>query len=140
MTSIFSFSSNILWPIPDKSQTSLHLICCLHILSIWEESTILSPGKEFNSLSNHKILDRSKLKAFADDKINVTKEFKFVFGREENNVRKGKNAGYQHFLLFPQCFQMHSYYRVVKSRNCVAESLTHLHTMTPFDDPGKQAF
>ena len=23
----------------------------------------------------------------------------------ENNVRKGENAGYQHFLLFPQCFQ-----------------------------------
>ena len=23
----------------------------------------------------------------------------------ENIVGKGKNAGYQHFLLFPQCFQ-----------------------------------
>ena len=31
-----------------------------------------------NSLPNDKILDRSKLKAFADNKINVTKEFKFV--------------------------------------------------------------
>ena len=25
--------------------------------------------------------------------------------RVENIVRKGENAGYQHFLLFPQCFQ-----------------------------------
>ena len=25
--------------------------------------------------------------------------------RAENIVGKGKNAGYQHFLLFPQCFQ-----------------------------------
>ena len=24
--------------------------------------------------------------------------------RLENNVRKGENAGYQHFHLFPQCF------------------------------------
>ena len=25
-------------------------------------------------------------------------------GRAENNVGKGENAGYQHFLPFPQCF------------------------------------
>ena len=24
----------------------------------------------------------------------------------ENIVEKGENAGYQHFLLFPQCFRM----------------------------------
>ena len=27
-------------------------------------------------------------------------------GREENILGKGENAGYQHFLLFPQCFQI----------------------------------
>ena len=27
-----------------------------------------------------------------------------VFDRVENIVGKGQNAGYQHFLLFPQCF------------------------------------
>ena len=27
------------------------------------------------------------------------------FYRVENIVGKGENAGYQHFLLFPQCFQ-----------------------------------
>ena len=32
----------------------------------------------------------------------------FGFGRVENIVGKGENAGYQHFLLFPQCFQKHS--------------------------------
>ena len=31
-----------------------------------------------------------------------------VFDREENIVGKGENAGYQHFLLFPQCFQKDS--------------------------------
>ena len=27
-----------------------------------------------------------------------------MFDREENIVGKGENVGYQHFLLFPQCF------------------------------------
>ena len=58
-----------------------------------------------NPLPNHKILDLSKLKAFADDKINVTEKLKFLLGRVENIARKGDNAGYQHCLLFPQCFQ-----------------------------------
>ena len=58
-----------------------------------------------NSLPNDKILVWSKLKAFADDKINVTKELKFVLGKVENIVRKEENAGYQHVLLFPPCFQ-----------------------------------
>ena len=30
---------------------------------------------------------------------------KFVLGMVENIVRKGENAGYQHFHLFLQCFQ-----------------------------------
>ena len=46
-----------------------------------------------------------KLKAFADDKLNVTQNIKVVFNRIENIVAKEENAGYQHFLLFPQCFQ-----------------------------------
>ena len=32
-----------------------------------------------------------------------------AFDRLENIVRKGENAGYQHFLLFPQCFQKASF-------------------------------
>ena len=28
-----------------------------------------------------------------------------VFDRVKNTVGKGENAGYHHFLLFPQCFQ-----------------------------------
>ena len=59
----------------------------------------------FNSLPNDNILDLSKFKAFADDKINVIQKLKFVSRRVENSVGKGENAGYQHFLLFPQCFQ-----------------------------------
>ena len=49
-----------------------------------------------------------------DDKIIVTQRLKFVLGRIENIVGKGENAGYQHFLLFPQCFQKRSFPGVFK--------------------------
>ena len=59
----------------------------------------------FKSLPDDKSLDLSKLKAFADNKINVTVKLKFALGQKENIVGTGENAGNQHFLLFPQCFQ-----------------------------------
>ena len=37
--------------------------------------------------------------------MNVAQKMISVFDRAENIVGKGENAGYQHFLLFPQCFQ-----------------------------------
>ena len=49
------------------------------------------------------------VKAFADDKINVAEKLKSVLERVENIVGKGENAGFQHFLLFPQCFQKASF-------------------------------
>ena len=57
-----------------------------------------------NPLSDNKILDWSKLKTFADNKLNITQDMKVVFHRIEN-MGKEENAGYQHFLLFPQCLQ-----------------------------------
>ena len=63
----------------------------------------------FNSLPNNKILDVTKLKAFADDKINIAQVKISIFDKVENIVGKGENAGYQHFLLFPQCFQKASF-------------------------------
>ena len=57
------------------------------------------------SLPKNEILDWSKLQAFADNKINVTEKLQFVLGKVENIVGKGENAGYQHSLPFPQCFE-----------------------------------
>ena len=37
--------------------------------------------------------------------MKLAKMMIFVFDGVENIVRKGENAGYQHFLHFPQCFQ-----------------------------------
>ena len=58
-----------------------------------------------NPVPNNKILDWSNSKAFADDEKNLSQKLEFVFGRVENIVGKGENVGYQHFLLFPLCFQ-----------------------------------
>ena len=58
-----------------------------------------------NYLPNGKISDWSKVKAFADVKIDVTNKLNFVLGRIINIVGKRETAGYKHFLLFPQCFE-----------------------------------
>ena len=60
--------------------------------------------KQFNSLPNDKFMDMTKLKAFADDKFNVTNMTFSPCDRAKNTMGKEENAGYQHFLLFPQCF------------------------------------
>ena len=90
-------------------------------------SFTVPPGQTYalvclNSLPNDKILDWSKLKAFADKNVIVTQNWTFALGREENIVGKGENAGYQHFLLFPQCFQKAFFPRAVKSLDCVVKS------------------
>ena len=43
--------------------------------------------------------------------MNVNAQLKIGLGRTENIVGKGENAGHQHFLLFPQCFQKASFSR-----------------------------
>ena len=63
------------------------------------------------SLQNNKILDLSKFKAYADDKIlvNVIEKLNLDFRRVGNIVGKRENVGYQHFLLLLQCFLMASF-------------------------------
>ena len=41
---------------------------------------------------------------------------------------KEKNAGYQHFLLFPKCYSKGFRYRAVKNYDCVVVGLTHYQT------------
>ena len=66
------------------------------------------------SLPNEKIWALTKLKAFADYKLNVNKMQISLFDRVGNIVGKGENAGYQHFLLSPQCFQKATFSRSLK--------------------------
>ena len=47
----------------------------------------------------------------------------FVVDGVENIVGKGENAGYQHFLLFQQCFPPKaSFFGIVKSGDYVVKS------------------
>ena len=50
-----------------------------------------------------KFLTASNWKHLQTTNLNVAKIS--VFDGVENIVGKGENAGYQHFLLFPLCFQ-----------------------------------
>ena len=51
-----------------------------------------------NSLPNYKFSDYSKLKAVADDNLNVVQIMISVYKRVENIVGKGETADYQHFF------------------------------------------
>ena len=76
-----------------------------------------------NSLPDDKILDIIKLKAFADDKINVGQMMISVYDRVQNIVEKGQNADNQHFLHFPEHFQYLGFFLGVnKSQDCVVKS------------------
>ena len=57
-----------------------------------------------NCLPSYQIMDLTKLKAFADGKLNIARVMISLFDRVKNTVGKGENAGYHHFLLFVQYF------------------------------------
>ena len=54
-------------------------------------------------------------------KLNVAEMRISLFDRVENTLGKGENAGYQHFLLFPQCFPKPSSLGSLKSRDCLVK-------------------
>ena len=56
-----------------------------------------------NPLPDDKILDQTKLSAFADDKLIVTKMIISGFCKVENIVRKEEIACTSNFSFFPQC-------------------------------------
>ena len=57
-----------------------------------------------NPLPDDKILGLPKLKAFVDNKLDVTRNVKVVFHRLENIVGKEENAGLPAFSSFPIMF------------------------------------
>ena len=80
----------------------MNFVCQRIYKTIFERKKIL-----FNSLPNDKILAWPKLKGIADDKLDVVKMMNSIFDQLENTMGKGENAGYQHFLFFPQCFLLY---------------------------------
>ena len=71
-------------------------------MGMFPNTTIYQYGR-LNSLPNVKFLDRFKLKALADDKINVTEQLKFVLGRVENIMGKVENASFPQKISFWGC-------------------------------------
>ena len=79
----------------------------------------------FTSLQNDKILDWSKLKVFADDKINTCmtkKKIKICFGKSKKHCGKRRKCWLPAFFPFPTMFSNGFFLRVVKSRECVGKS------------------
>ena len=64
----------------------------------------------------------TKLKAFADEKFNVATMMISVFDRIENRVGKGENA-LPAFSPFPTMFSKDLSFRVIKSPDCLVESI-----------------
>ena len=93
--------------IPLLSCFTTCMLSCLSCQMKW--TSAVHSYTQINSLPNNKILE-----AFADDKLNFAKIIIFVYNRVENIVCKGENAGYQHFLLFPQRFQKLSFLGLLK--------------------------
>ena len=79
-------------------------ICLCKQWTSWPE-----PNMCIDSLPNDNFFYCTKFKVFADDKLIVSEIMISVFDRVENIVGKGENAGYQHFLLLPVCFQNASF-------------------------------
>ena len=61
-----------------------------------------------DALPMTKMRDVSKLKAIVDGKLRqrYPKGQKFVLDRTGDMMEEAKKAGYQHLLIYPQCFQM----------------------------------
>ena len=80
-----------------------------------------------NPLPNDNFLERSKLKAYADNKLNTAKMTILLCDRLENTLGKGENAGYQHFLLFPKCFPRPSPLGLLKVGTVVKSQGDNIH-------------
>ena len=76
-----------------------------------------------STVLSNKILDWSKLKALADDKINMTEKVNFFWGgKVDNIVGKRENAGYiPAFSLSPTIFSKGFFYKVIKSLHFVVK-------------------
>ena len=71
-----------------------------------------------NPFPYNKILDQTKSKAFADDKLNITKMIISVFDKVENIVGKGEIACTSNFS-FPTMFSKGFFPRGVKRCHCM---------------------
>ena len=89
----------------------------------WNSSRNITISRLFISLTNDKILDVTKLKAIADDKLNVAKLTVSLFYREEYNLqnrekRRWLPVSFPFTIVFSGAF----FFRVVKRKDCVPKN------------------
>ena len=58
-----------------------------------------------NCFPNDKVFRLVQIESICRQGNKYNLKTEIVFGMGKKIVGKGENAGYQHFLLFPQCFQ-----------------------------------
>ena len=75
-----------------------------------------------NTLPNDKNVDFSKVKAFANNKSNVTQKLKFALGKGRKYCGKRRKCWIPAFSPFPTIFSKGFFLRVVKSWDCVIKN------------------
>ena len=75
----------------------------------------------FNALPNNKFLDWSKLKAFADHKINLTEKQQIFFGIGRKHCGKRRKYWFPAFSPIPSMFSKGFILRNVNSRDCLVK-------------------
>ena len=107
VTSIFSFSLNVFYPLYIKFHLFINSysvfckrfqFCPVYKFVIWDRMKLSLYRKT-------KIWALNKLKAFADGRFNVAEMLITFFDRVENIGGKRIKCWLQHFLLFKRCFQ-----------------------------------
>ena len=100
------FTSILQSPIPTCVKIQEKMLQVNRVLQ-WEvtHSTVKLVPTLVNPFPQNKILDQTKLRAFADDKLNVMKLILSVFDRVENIVAKGEIACTSNFSLSHNVFK-----------------------------------
>ena len=67
-----------------------------------------------NSFTNNKFFTLVQIESICRRQYKCARKKETFLGGAENIVGKGENSVYQHFLIFPQCFQKASFTRSLK--------------------------
>ena len=73
------------------------------------------------TLTKQQIFRPVQMKSTGRQRKIVRRKLKIVFERIKNIVGKVENAGYQHFLLFVQCFRKSFFSKVIKSQGHIVK-------------------
>ena len=105
VTSNLSFSHSVFYSFRELSAIFIKFEFVVCRLFQFERSLKFVVWERVNPFPHDKILDQTKLKAFADDKLIVTKMIISVFDRVENIVGKGEIACTSNFSFSHNVFK-----------------------------------